>query len=125
MKEYIGDNLEDYKFFVIQGNFVFCQVDSNRYINHCRNLYYKNFKLFNFIKVKPNYTYKILKPKNYEKMIKISEKIAKIFEFCRVDLYNIYGKIYFGEITFFPGSASKSDTIKGLKNDFMISNKWK
>lgn len=40
------------------------------------------------------------KPKNLERMIKVAEKLAKPFPCVRVDLYNIDGKIYFGELTF-------------------------
>ena len=40
------------------------------------------------------------KPKNFEKMLQIAEKLAKDFPCVRVDLYNVNGKIYFGELTF-------------------------
>lgn len=40
------------------------------------------------------------KPKNLEQMIKIAERLAKPFPCVRVDLYNIDGKIFFGELTF-------------------------
>jgi hypothetical protein len=40
------------------------------------------------------------KPKNLERMIEVAEKLAKPFPCVRVDLYNIDGKIYFGELTF-------------------------
>ena len=49
---------------------------------------------------------------NYMKMIEISEDISKIFDFCRVDLYEINNKIYFGEITFVPGTTELSDSIR-------------
>ena len=39
--------------------------------------------------------------KNLKQMIEIASKLSEEFEFVRVDLYNIDGKIYFGEITFF------------------------
>lgn len=42
----------------------------------------------------------IEKPKNFDKMIEIAEKISCGFPELRVDLYNIDGKIYFGEMTF-------------------------
>lgn len=32
----------------------------------------------------------------------LAETLAKDFRFVRVDLYNIGGKIYFGEMTFSP-----------------------
>ena len=40
------------------------------------------------------------KPKNLERMIEIAEVLSKPFPCVRVDLYNIDGKIYFGELTF-------------------------
>ena len=42
------------------------------------------------------------KPAGWDKMVKIAQKLSEPFAFCRVDLYNLDGKIYFGEMTFFP-----------------------
>ena len=39
-------------------------------------------------------------PKNFQRMLGIAEKLAKPFPVVRVDLYNLDGKIYFGEMTF-------------------------
>lgn len=39
-------------------------------------------------------------PKNLDKMLDVAEKLAKPFPIVRVDLYNLGGKIYFGEMTF-------------------------
>jgi len=64
---------------------------------------------FNFIPCRqgePNISREIKKPKNFEKMIALAEDLSKEFPFVRVDLYNIDGKIYFGEYTFFNWSGS-------------------
>lgn len=42
------------------------------------------------------------KPKNFEKMIEISEGLSAEFPFVRVDLYSDGEKIYFSELTFIP-----------------------
>ncbi|MCH5237665.1 MAG: hypothetical protein J1E95_07705 [Muribaculaceae bacterium] len=42
----------------------------------------------------------ISKPKNMDKMLEIATKLSAEFPIVRVDLYNIDGKIYFGELTF-------------------------
>ena len=42
----------------------------------------------------------IEKPQNFTKMIEIAERISTGFPELRVDLYNIDGNIYFGEMTF-------------------------
>lgn len=39
-------------------------------------------------------------PKSLEKMLYVAEILSKPFSVVRVDLYNIEGKIYFGEMTF-------------------------
>ena len=45
------------------------------------------------------------KPVNFDKMVELSKILAKGIPFLRVDFYEINGKIYFGELTFFPGSG--------------------
>lgn len=42
------------------------------------------------------------KPINLDKMLEVAETLVKPFPFVRLDLYNINGKIYFGEMTFTP-----------------------
>lgn len=48
----------------------------------------------------------LTKPKNFDEMVQLAEKLAKPFPFVRVDLYNINGKIYFGEMTFTPAKGT-------------------
>ena len=42
------------------------------------------------------------KPENLDEMLHVAETLVKPFPFVRLDLYNINGKIYFGEMTFTP-----------------------
>ena len=44
-------------------------------------------------------------PVNLEQMIAIARKLAQPFPHVRVDLYNVNGKIYFGELTFYTSSG--------------------
>jgi len=52
------------------------------------------------------------KPRNLEKMIAVAEKISQGFPQVRVDLYNVGGKIYFGEMTF--------TAFSGMNNHFTM-----
>ena len=52
----------------------------------------------------------IIKPKNYNKMIELAESLSKDIPFLRVDFYEVNGKIYFGELTFFPGAGFEEFT---------------
>ena len=45
----------------------------------------------------------IERPKNFDLMIDICKKLAVGMPFVRVDLYEIKGKVYFGELTLYPG----------------------
>lgn len=51
----------------------------------------------------------IPKPKNLDKMLEIATSLSEDFIFSRIDLYNIDGKIYFGEITLSPNSGFDPD----------------
>lgn len=46
------------------------------------------------------------KPANWGEMVKMAEDLAKPFPFVRVDLYDVKGKIYFGEMTFTPAKGT-------------------
>lgn len=54
------------------------------------------------------------KPKNFDLMVKIAEQLGKPFPVVRVDLYNINGNIYFGELTF----TSHGGMMNNLTEDF-------
>lgn len=61
----------------------------------------------------PGVVYKnVPRPENLEKMIEIAEKISRGFTQVRVDLYNVKGKIYFGEMTF--------TAFSGMNNHFTM-----
>ena len=58
---------------------------------------------------------------NLDEMIEIAKELSKDFIFSRIDLYNIDGKIYFGEITLSPNSGFDADITR--KTDIMFGKK--
>ena len=52
----------------------------------------------------------IAKPLNFDLMIVLAEKLCKNIPFVRVDFYEINNRVYFGEITFFPGGGMEEFT---------------
>ena len=50
-----------------------------------------------------------LRPSHFEEMIEIAEKLAAGLPELRVDLYEIAGKVYFGELTFYSQSGFDTD----------------
>jgi len=38
-------------------------------------------------------------------MVSLAERLSRGIPFLRVDMYNVNGKIFFGELTFYPASG--------------------
>jgi hypothetical protein len=95
----------DYKFLCFSGKPEYVVYDKDRFTGHKRNFYDTQW---NYLKVDsdcPCFGDSIPKPANFERMLEIAEILSKDFPAVRVDLYNIDGKIYFGELTFYPWSG--------------------
>ena len=45
------------------------------------------------------------RPQNLNKMLDVASRLSTGFPILRVDLYEVDGKVYFGELTFFPWSG--------------------
>ena len=107
MKTNNGKDLDDYKFFCFNGEVKFLKVDFDRFEDHHANYYNCKWKLLPFGEklCPPKPEKKIAPPVNFDKMVKIAAEISKGYPFVRVDLYNIEGDIFFGEMTFFPASG--------------------
>ena len=52
------------------------------------------------------------KPQNLEYMKRMAEVLSADFEYVRVDMYEVDGKVLFGELTFTPAGCVKSNYIK-------------
>ena len=111
IEKYLEENdeelsgINDYKFLCYNGKVEYIVFDGDRYVKHKRNIYDRNW---NYIDIKTDCAKLgdiIKKPENLSEMIDIAEKLSSEFPFVRVDLYSIYGKIIFGELTFYPWSG--------------------
>ena len=98
--------INDYKFFCFSGTPKYVQIDIGRGIQNFRCFYDMDWNLQPFI-VGPteHYPDALLPPENFAEMVEIAEKLANDFPFVRVDLYNIDGRILFGEMTFYPSDG--------------------
>ena len=97
--------LKDYKFFCFDGEAMYCQVIADRSTDETIDFFDKEWNHMDFIGLNPSvskHATNINKPKNYDKMVELAGILSKGHPFLRVDFYNINGKIYFGELTFFP-----------------------
>lgn len=120
------DDLPDYKFFCFGGK-VFCSYTMRNYVfDHKKGelgFFDKDYKHMPYYRADyaPIKT-QIAKPKNYDKMVEIAEQLSRGLSHVRVDLYNVDGKIYFGEMTF----STNSGYIKFLPEEFdiILGNQW-
>lgn len=117
VEEYIepdkSGDLIDYKFFCFNGEPKFLYVLENRFSNDGlkHGIYDVDFNKLNVyrsdIKKANN---EICKPEGFSKMLEIAKVLSAGFPHVRVDLYNIDGRIIFGELTFYNGSGYLSYT---------------
>lgn len=102
-----GTELKDYKFFCFDGKCKMMLIATDRINGDVKiDFYDENFNHLPFKRNHENSAVIVGKPKGFETMIEIAEVLSKGFPHLRVDLYDINGSIYFGELTFFPGSGN-------------------
>lgn len=102
-----SETLIDYKIWVLNGKAEYIWVCMNRFI-HNKNgaevlIYDRDWNPHPEYSVwSSDFTQatSIPKPANLKKMLTVAEKLCKGFPVVRCDLYNLNGKIYFGEMTF-------------------------
>ena len=124
VEQFLEDDIIDYKFMCFNGRVENCFICLNRNTTGLNiNFYDRDWKLLPFERHYPNSKKKISKPALYEKMIEISEILAKDFDFVRVDLYEVNNKIFFGELTFCPGSGLEEFTPEEW--DYKLGSYWK
>ena len=97
--------VNDYKFFCYRGKPKFVIVDTDRYIGHKRNFYDMDWNNLHITSDCPACDREIPKPDNFARMCRVAEILSEDFPYVRVDLYSVRGKVYFGELTFYPWSG--------------------
>lgn len=107
-EKYLGelDQLVDYKFHCYNGEPSFVLTVSERSRGPYKlNAYTCNWQPIDCIVGKHVSKKEIPKPTKLNEMVKISKILAEGFDFVRVDLYEVKGKIWFGELTFTPAAC--------------------
>lgn len=104
--------IDDYKLMCFNGKVKCSFVCSNRDSKEglCVNFYDEDWNPMPFERHYPKNKQEFPKPKEYNKMVELAEKLSKNIPFVRVDFYVVNDKIYFGELTFYPGSGMEEFT---------------
>ncbi len=113
---------EDYKFFCFRGQVAFIQHDAGRYVEHLRRLYSPDWRSLSVTLAHDHYHPVADAPPDLAKMIEIAKRLSVYHDFTRVDLYQMKDAVYFGEMTFFPGSGL--EVFTPLSFDHAIYDRW-
>lgn len=96
----------DYKFYCFGGEPKVMLIASDRFTSHNFTYYDMNFNKLNIISRQGNNSsYDFSCPSSFEEMKLIAKRLSEGFPQIRVDLYNINGRIFFGELTLFDTSG--------------------
>lgn len=123
-EEYIENEegqLPDYKFFSFDGVTKALYVATDRQSNEETkfDFYDEHFNHLDLVNSHPNSTKPNKKPKHFEEMIELANKLSKGYPHIRVDFYEVKDKVCFGELTFYhmsgfqPFKPEKWDYIFG------------
>lgn len=127
VEKYLEDEtgeLRDYKFYCFNGRPAFMQLEVGRGTDHnTRNFYDMDWKLLPFGKELPhNPDLIVQKPQMFDEMKNIATDLCQPFQYVRVDLYQVGGKVYFGELTFFP--AGGAPDFVPAEYDEIVGKMW-
>ena len=112
----------DYKFHVLNGRWEWCYASSSRAeTTDIRGNYDRKWNKLNVYGRRGDCATLIPKPTKLKEMGKIAEKLAKPFDYARIDLYEVDEQIYFGEITHFPQSGFEG--FIPIEFDFIMGKK--
>ena len=106
LDEGTGRELHDYKFYCFNGKPEYMYI-TNKGSKIYENYYDLDFNPVNISHGYERFTPEFSKPVNFEKMIELAGILSKGLPFVRVDFFNVNGKLYFGEFTFYDWGGMK------------------
>lgn len=109
-EEFLEEEIFNYKFYCFGGVPKFLHIEyGDNAVGEAKVTYIDfNWELCPFFRTDHKQVSKEKippKPENFEEMLKIAKILSADKKFVRIDLFNLNGKIYFSEITFFPGAG--------------------
>lgn len=104
MEDETTADLRDYKFFCFGGEPRLLYVASNRHAGNKEtkfDFYDMDFRHLDLRNAHPNASVPPEKPSQFALMSHLAAQLSAGFPHVRVDLYEVNGRVYFGEMTFF------------------------
>ncbi|MBQ6381835.1 MAG: glycosyl transferase [Clostridia bacterium] len=99
------EDLEDYKFFCFNGEPKLMFVVKDRATDCTIDHFDREFNRLKIYNTDPYSDKPIAKPEKFDEMWELAAKLSEGIKFVRIDLYEVEGKLYLGEYTFFEGGG--------------------
>lgn len=109
---------DDYKFFVFHGECRFVQVDSGRFGRRTQDFFRPDWEHLPLSGGPPWAQPRRPKPARLDEMISLAEQLGADTDFVRVDLYDVDGRIVFGELTSFPAGGDSPFDPESFDGEF-------
>jgi hypothetical protein len=112
---------KDYKFLVFHGNVRHIEVSSDRFVNLRWDTFSPRWEPFEAPEHRsPNQ--ELLRPESLDQMISLAEALGQETDFVRVDLYEVGGRVVFGEMTNYPSGGI--DDYYSEESDLELGQHW-
>ncbi|HOI81962.1 MAG TPA: ATP-grasp fold amidoligase family protein [Synergistales bacterium] len=122
LKDRKGKLPTDWKFEVLNGRVGIVYLLHDRFGSPSEAIYDRDFNRL-WVCAFHKDALDIERPEAFEEMVDIAEELASGIDFLRVDLYNVDGRIFFGEFTLYP--ASGLYRYEPVSFDLALGEKWR
>ncbi len=118
VEELLGSGVpDDIKFLVFDGVPRFVTVDTGRFGDHRRDCFTPAWEPLDLDMTFPRSGRVIPRPTSLEAMLEVSARLADGLDFIRVDLYDIDGRVVFGELTVYPAAGHEVFSPAAFDNE--------
>ena len=118
-----GNDIDDFKFHIFNSDDGFLQIDFDRFKSHKRNLYSLDYQRLDYDLMYKGGDFVLPSKLELDRLKAYAFELAKGFDYVRVDLYLVQGRIYFGEMTFTPGNGFEA--FSSLEADRVYGRAWR
>jgi hypothetical protein len=108
----------DYKFFVFHGHCAYVQVDAGRFDRRTQDFFKPGWDHLPLSGGPPWADPTPGRPARLDEMIGLAERLGADTDFVRVDLYDVGGRIVFGELTSFPAGGDSTFDPEHFNDEF-------
>ncbi|MGQ9350793.1 ATP-grasp fold amidoligase family protein [Mycolicibacterium gilvum] len=109
---------DDYKFFVFHGRCAYIEVDAGRFGSRTQDFFTADWTHLPLSGGLPWAQPEPRRPRTLDEMIEVAERLGAETDFVRVDLYDVDGRIVFGELTSFPAGGNSPFDPESFNAEF-------